>query len=87
MLFFSLVVLALLTIMCHSVGCKRNGYRDRAWRRLVVAAHALATIIGIYMAWRSLANGGSNVTALVLGGGVQKLLMIVFDAILYVMYK
>lgn len=104
MLFFALVVLTLLSIMCHSVGCAHNknnrvvgayirarrevGASDgRSCRQLVVVVYALATMIGVYSTWRLLTNGVSNVAALLMGAGVQKLLMFVFDSALSVIYK
>lgn len=99
MIFFALVVLTLLTIMCHSVHrCKMQGATERAagtyvraqgrWRRrTVVGVYALATATGMYVSWRSLTKGHSNATALVWGVGVQKLLMFLFDTTFALVYK
>lgn len=90
MLFFAVVVLILLAIMCYSVGCLRQQYPiypKQSQRKLNVLGHTIATVSGIYVSWCMLVNYNRHMQALFVAVGTQKLLMLLTSILIYVMYK
>ncbi len=90
MLFFAVIVLILLAIMCYSVGCLRHQrpiYPKRSQRKLNVLGHAIATVSGIYVSWYMLVNYNRHMQALLVAVGTQKLLMLVTNMMIYAIHK